>query len=488
MCGVIGMYKQAPVNTEIFDALTSLQHRGQDAAGISTLDESGRLHVVKGAGLVRDVVRTRHMYRLKGNVGIGHVRYPTAGTDSEESAQPFYVNSPFGITLGHNGNLVNTEKLIKELTDKDFRHLNTSSDSEILLNILANELQNQSQGQSEKPSAEHIFKAVEQVQMRCEGAYAVTAIISGLGLLAFRDPNGIRPLVYGKREDEGQTSYLVASETVALDLLGFEFVRNIEPGEVLFIDLEGNLQTHTSSVKKSHTPCLFEFVYMARPDSIMDGISVYKTRLRLGQKLGQLISEQWSDKDIDVVMPIPDTSRTAASVVARILDTKYREGFMKNRYIGRTFIMPGQETRKKSVRQKLNTIDLEFQGKNVLLVDDSIVRGTTSREIVQMAREAGAKNVYFASAAPMVCYPNVYGIDMPAADELIAHGRSVEEVRDLIGADDLIFQSIENLYESCVEGNPDITEFEDSVFTGNYVCGDIDEAYLNKLHENRSRR
>ncbi|MEO0336820.1 MAG: amidophosphoribosyltransferase, partial [Pseudomonadota bacterium] len=432
------------------------------------------------------VVRTRHMYRLKGNVGIGHVRYPTAGTDSEDSAQPFYVNSPFGITLGHNGNLVNTEELVTSLTNRDFRHLNTNSDSEILLNVLANELQNHSQGK--KPTPQAIFKAVESVQNRCEGAYAVTAIISGLGLLAFRDPHGIRPMVYGKRQDEGETSYLVASETVALDLLGFEFERNIAPGEVLFIDLEGNLHSHLIESKKDHTPCLFEFVYMARPDSIMDGISVYKTRLRLGHKLGKLISEQWQDKDIDVVMPIPDTSRTAASVVARILDTKYREGFMKNRYIGRTFIMPGQETRKKSVRQKLNTIDLEFSGKNVLLVDDSIVRGTTSREIVQMAREAGAKNVYFASAAPMVQFPNVYGIDMPAADELIAHGRSVEEVRELIGADALIFQSLENLYESCVEGNDKITKFEDSVFTGQYVCGNIDEAYLNKLHIDRSRR
>lgn len=486
MCAVIGLLKKGPVNTELFDGLTALQHRGQDAAGISTSDESGRIFTVKGAGLVRDVIRTRHMYRLKGDMGIGHVRYPTAGTDSEESAQPFYVNSPFGITLAHNGNLVNTEQLVSELSNRDFRHLNTSSDSEVLLNVLAHELQQQSLKM--KPTRQEIFKAVRKVQERCEGAYAVTALISGLGLLAFRDSHGIRPLVYGTRKENGETSHMVASETVALDLLGYEFVRDIAPGEAVFIDLEGNVHFDQSESKKGHTPCLFEFVYMARPDSIMDGISVYKTRLRLGRKLGEQIQKEWSDKEIDVVMPIPDTSRTAAAVVARSLDVKFREGFIKNRYIGRTFIMPGQETRKKSVKQKLNTIDLEFKDKNVLLVDDSIVRGTTSKEIITMAREAGAKKVYFASAAPMVRYPNVYGIDMPAADELIAHDRTVEEVNQMIGSDDLIFQNIENLYEACTEGNPAVTEFEDSVFTGNYVCGDIDSGYLNRLYSHRSKR
>ena len=485
MCGVIGIYKPSdPVNTELFDGLIYLQHRGQDAAGISTLDESGALHLFKGAGLVRDVVRTRHMYRLKGRVGIGHVRYPTAGTDSQESAQPFYVNSPFGITLAHNGNLVNTESLIGELQNRDFRHLNTQSDSEVLLNVLAHELQNQARG--EKP--ESLFKAVEQVQNRCEGAYAVVALISGVGLLAFRDPGGIRPLVYGKREEDTGTSYIVASESVALDQLGYEFLGDIAPGGVLFIDLKGGLHSHQGIRAKAHTPCLFEFVYMARSDSVMDGISVHKTRLELGRKLGEMISEQWGDLSIDVVIPVPETSRTAALGVAQQLGLKYQEGFVKNRYIGRTFIMPGQKGRKKSVRQKLNTIDLEFEGKNVLLVDDSIVRGTTSQEIIQMARDAGASQVYFASAAPMVRYPNVYGIDMPAADELVAHKGQLEEVRDLIRADALIFQSLENLYQACQQGNPQITAFEDSVFTGRYVCGQIDEAYLGRLYRDRSKR
>ena len=486
MCGVLAVLKSSPVNTELFDGLTCLQHRGQDAAGISTLEDNGRIHVVKGAGLVRDVVRTRHMHRLKGNMGIGHVRYPTAGTDSEESAQPFYVNSPFGITLAHNGNLINTDKLVKELSDRDFRHLNTSSDSEVLLNVLANELQKQSEGN--KPTVDEIFKAVRRVQERCKGAYAVTALISGIGILAFRDPNGIRPLVYGTRKEDGKTSVMVASETVALDQLGYAFERNVNPGEVIFIDLDGKMHSHQYETNLPHTPCLFEFVYMARPDSIMDGISVYKTRLRLGTKLAEQIKQEWADKKIDVVMPIPDTSRTAAFVVAKVLDVTFREGFVKNRYIGRTFIMPGQETRKKSVRQKLNTIDLEFKDKNVLLVDDSIVRGTTSKEIINMAREAGAKKVYFASAAPMVAFPNVYGIDMPAADELIAHNRSVEEINKLIGSDDLIFQNLKNLYDACIEGNPEVSKFEDSVFTGNYVCGDIDKEYLDKLHKDRSGR
>ena len=486
MCGVLAILKNGPVNTELFDGLTSLQHRGQDAAGISTLEDSGKIHLEKGAGLVRDVIRTRHMHRLKGNMGIGHVRYPTAGTDYEESAQPFYVNSPFGITLAHNGNLINTEQLVSELSNKDFRHLNTNSDSEILLNILAHELQKQSEGV--KPTTEEVFKAVRHVQERCKGAYAVTALIAGLGILAFRDLNGIRPLVYGTRDNNGTKSFMIASETVALDQLDYNFVRDVSPGEIIFIDLNGEMHSHQYDTKLPHTPCLFEFVYMARPDSIIDGISVYKTRLRLGDKLAQQILDKWRDKNIDVVMPIPDTSRTAASVVANILDVKFREGFVKNRYIGRTFIMPGQETRKKSVRKKLNTIDLEFKDKNILLVDDSIVRGTTSKEIINMARDAGAKKVYFASAAPMISYPNVYGIDMPAADELIAHNRSIEEVGQLIGSDALIFQKIGDLYKACKEGNSDVTQFEDSVFTGNYICGNVDKEYLEKLYLNRSGR
>ncbi len=504
MCGVLAIFKNQPVGTELFDGLTSLQHRGQDAAGISTLETTGRINTVKGAGLVRDVIRTRHMHRLKGHMGIGHVRYPTAGTDSKESAQPFYVNSPFGITLAHNGNLVNVDELITDLSDKDFRHLNTGSDSEVLLNILAHELQKESI--DSKPTVKEIFKAVEKVHERCEGAYAVTALISGLGVLAFRDPQGIRPLVYGTQKSQLKDNlsdhlnndsadqkfkkdHIIASETVALDQLNYTFEKNISPGGMIFIDLEGQVhEPNKSSELKTPNPCLFEFVYMARPDSIIDEISVHKTRLRLGDKLGHQIKKEWADKDIDVVMPIPDTSRTAASVVANILDVKFREGFIKNRYIGRTFIMPGQETRKKSVRQKLNTIDLEFDGKNVLLVDDSIVRGTTSKEIISMAREAGAKKVFFASASPMVAYPNVYGIDMPAADELIAHNRTVDEINTLIGSDSLIFQKLEKLYEACSEGNPKITNFEDSVFTGNYICGDIGKSYLEKLYSSRSKR
>lgn len=488
MCGILGLIAEQNVNAEIFDGLTALQHRGQDAAGISTLDENGRLHIEKGAGLVRDVFRSHHMQRLQGTVGIGHVRYPTAGTDSEESSQPFYVNSPYGITLAHNGNLVNTRDLVGELWKNNFRHLNTNSDSEVLLNVLAHELYDHSR--KNQLTADDIFKAIEKVQSRCVGAYAVSALISGHGLLGFRDPNGIRPMVYGTRKAaNGKLEHLIASETVALDHLGFDLVKHIAPGEAIYIDLKGNV--HFNKIEKkthSHSPCLFEFVYMARPDSIIDEVSVYKARLRMGKSLGQQILKEWADKEIDVVIPIPDTSRTAATEVAHALDLKYREGFIKNRYIGRTFIMPGQEIRKKSVRQKLNTIDLEFKDKNVLLVDDSIVRGTTSKEIVNMAREAGAKKVYFASAAPMVKYPNVYGIDMPAANELIAHNRTVEEVNSLIGSDDLIFLKLESLHEACLEGNPKIDKFEDSVFTGNYVCGNVDQNYLQELYDSRSNR
>lgn len=486
MCGIVGIYAKNSVNQDIFDALTALQHRGQDAAGVATYEENGKFHLVKGAGLVRDVIRTRHMYRLQGLMGIGHVRYPTAGTDSEEEAQPFYVNSPYGITLAHNGNLTNVDALKHDLLYKDLRHLNTRSDSEILLNVLAHELQSIKKLEIDQ---EDVFDAVGNLYARCEGAYAVAALIAGVGLLAFRDPRGIRPLVLGKRENEhGEVDYMVASESVALDISGFKRIDDLAPGEAIFIDDEGQLHKKICTQKQSFNPCLFEYVYLARPDSLIDKISVYKVRLKLGQYLAEKIEQAWPEHDINVVMPIPDTSRTAAAIVARKMELKFREGFVKNRYIGRTFIMPGQKLRRKSVRQKLNTIGLEFKGKNVLLVDDSIVRGTTSREIVQMARDAGAKKVYFASAAPPVQYPNVYGIDMPAASELIAHNRTVEEVCEAIGADGLIYQDLKALYLACQEGNPAIERFEDSVFTGSYITGDIDDAYLNRLEMSRKQR
>jgi len=477
MCGVVGIVANDSVNQDIFDALTALQHRGQDAAGIVTC-EASKIHLRKGTGLVRDVVRMRHMFQLKGNMGIGHVRYPTAGTHNEDEAQPFYVNSPYGVTLAHNGNLTNTKKLQHELLHKDLRHLNTGSDSEILLNVFAHELQQLGKVKIDKND---IFKAVGAVHRRCEGAYSVVAMIAGIGVVAFRGPYGIRPLIYGSRKTPAGVEYMAASESVALDILGYDIISDIGPGEAVFMSVDGTVDKQRCASNCVFTPCLFEYVYLARPDSVIDQISVYKVRLRLGERLAEKIKRECSIDDIDVVMPIPDTSRTAAAVLARVLGLKFREGFVKNRYIGRTFIMPGQHQRRKSVRQKLNTLPLEFKDKNILLVDDSIVRGTTSKEIIQMAREAGAKKVYFASAAPEVRYPNVYGIDMPAANELIAHNRTVEEICREIGADWLIYQDLQVLIDAAREGNTSVKRFEDSVFTGDYVTRTIDQSYLDDL-------
>ncbi len=482
MCGIVGIAGNEPVNTRIYDTLTVLQHRGQDAAGIATVND-GRIFLRKDNGLVKDVFRTRHMRELAGNLGIGHVRYPTAGTASSHEAQPLYVNSPYGIVLGHNGNLTNATELKNELFDLDRRHLNTRSDSEILLNVLAHEL---SQQDTEVLSVEHIFTAIEGVHRRCRGAYAAIAMIPGVGLIAFRDPFGIRPLSYGFRDTPQGREFMVTSESVAIEASGFSFVANVAPGEGLFFDIRTQeLHSQQCAVDSTLRPCIFEFVYLARPDSIMDGISVYKSRLRMGDSLAQKILRLRPDHDIDVVIPVPDTSRTAAIQVAYHLGAKFREGFIKNRYIGRTFIMPGQAVRKKSVRQKLNPISLEFKDKHVLLVDDSIVRGTTCSEIIRMARDAGARSVSFASAAPPVRYPNVYGIDMPAADELIAHGRSVEEIQEAIGADWLIYQDLEDLIASARDGNPDITEYEDSVLSGRYITGDVSASYLSDLEAHR---
>jgi len=482
MCGIVGIVGRSHVNQAIYDGLTILQHRGQDAAGIVTCD-GDRLFLRKDNGMVRDVFRSRHMRRLVGNMGIGHVRYPTAGSSSSAEAQPFYVNSPYGITLAHNGNLTNTEQLAEDIFKADLRHINTNSDSEVLLNVFAHELQTLGKL---TPQPDDIFEAVARVHRRVEGAYAVIAMITGYGILAFRDPHGIRPVCYGRRETPQGPEYMIASESVALSGLGFHLERDLAPGEAIYITAEGEVHTRQCADNPVLQPCIFEHVYLARPDSIIDGISVYKARLRMGEKLAEKILREWPNHDIDVVIPIPDTSRTAALQMANMLEVKYREGFIKNRYIGRTFIMPGQQLRKKSVRQKLNAIELEFQGKNVLLVDDSIVRGTTCNEIIQMAREAGANKVYFASAAPPVIYPNVYGIDMPAANELIAHGRSVEEISKLIGADKLIFQDLEDLVETCREGNPDIKRFDCSVFDGQYVAGKIDGEYLQRLENSRN--
>ncbi|WP_458526782.1 amidophosphoribosyltransferase [Onishia taeanensis] len=481
MCGIVGLMANQAVNQALYDALTVLQHRGQDAAGMMTWHE-GRFLLRKSNGLVRDVFHTRHMRRLQGNLGIGHVRYPTAGSSSEAESQPFYVNSPYGISLAHNGNLTNADQLKQELFSSDLRHINTSSDSEVLLNVFAHELGKQ--GLSMRP--EDIFDAVRRVHRRCNGGYAAVAIINGYGMVAFRDPHGIRPVVFGTRQEEGRQEVMIASESVALDVGGFELHRDLGPGEAIFVDLDGNIHTQACADKPRLAPCIFEHVYLARPDSLLDGAYVYGTRMQMGRKLGDRIRKEWPDYDIDVVIPIPDTSRTSALELAQHLEVTYREGFMKNRYIGRTFIMPGQTLRKKSVRQKLNAIDVEFKGKNVLLVDDSIVRGTTCNEIIQMAREAGANKVYFASAAPPVRYPNVYGIDMPSADELIAHGRTEAEVGELIGADRMFYQDLEDLKTACREVNPALEEFDCSVFDGRYVTGDIDETYLNNLEASRN--
>lgn len=482
MCGIIGIVARSPVNQMLYNGLTVLQHRGQDAAGIMTCDGS-RLFLRKANGLVRDVFHTRHMLRLNGNMGIGHVRYPTAGCESSAEAQPFYVNSPYGISLAHNGNLTNANALSEDLFREDLRHINTDSDSEILLNVLAHELLRQGKLQIDH---DNIFDAISGLHRRCKGAYAAVAMITGYGVVGFRDPFGIRPIVFGKRETPAGTDYMIASESVALDVLGFELIRDLAPGEAVFVSLDGEIHTRQCAEKSAYSPCIFEYVYLARPDSIIDDVSVYKARLRMGETLADKIMREWAGHDIDVVIPIPDTSRTAALPLAYQLGVKYREGFIKNRYIGRTFIMPGQQQRKKSVRQKLNAIDLEFRGKNVLLVDDSIVRGTTSQQIIQMARDAGARRVYFASAAPPVRFPNVYGIDMPTRDELIAYGRTEEEVAVEIGADRLIFQELDDLVDAVKKGNSTLARFDTSVFNGDYVTGDISGEYLDQLRNVRS--
>jgi len=482
MCGVIGIVGKGNVNQDLYDGLTVLQHRGQDAAGIVTCD-GGKLYLRKDNGLVRDVFDTKHMLNLHGNMGVGHVRYPTAGCSSSAEAQPFYVNSPYGITLAHNGNLTNANKLKQELYQEDLRHMNTDSDSEVLLNVFAHELQVMGKL---KIDHDDVFKAVAATHKRCRGAYAVVAMITGYGIVGFRDPNGIRPVVYGKRETDQGIEYMVASESVALDAQGFELIDDLKPGEAVFIDLDGRLELRQCAENPRYSSCIFEYVYLARPDSIIDDVQVYKARLRMGESLAQKIKREWTDQDIDVVIPIPDTSRTSALQLANELGALYREGFIKNRYIGRTFIMPGQTQRKKSVRQKLNAIDLEFRDKNVLLVDDSIVRGTTSQQIIQMARDAGAKKVYFASAAPAIRHANVYGIDMPAKDELIAYGRTDDEVAEVIGADKVIYQDLDDLMQAVRKRNPQLEEFDTSVFDGRYVTGDVDEAYFSNVEQLRS--
>lgn len=482
MCGIIGIVGKNPVNQMLYDGLLVLQHRGQDAAGIVTCD-GDTFYMHKNNGLVQDVFQTRHMRGLIGNAGIAHVRYPTAGSSSAAEAQPFYVNSPFGIVLGHNGNLTNSVQLKEEMFRQDLRHINTTSDSEVLLNVLAHEIE-QTAGSTSLDN-KTIFNAVSAVHRRCKGAYAVVAMIAGYGLLAFRDPHGIRPLVIGRAETEKGTEYVVASESVALDVLGFTLVRDVAPGEAVFIDMDGHFYSQQCAENAVLTPCIFEYVYLARPDSVIDGVSVYQTRLHMGESLAEKIHHEWRHHDIDVVIPIPDTSRPSALQLANALNLTYREGFIKNRYIGRTFIMPGQALRKKSVRQKLNPIGMEFKGKNVLLVDDSIVRGTTSERIVQMAREAGANKVFFASAAPPVRFPNVYGIDMPSRDELLATGRSDEEICQAIGADALVYQDLDALVRDVRLGNSSITRFDNSCFDGEYVTGDIDEAYLEAIEAAR---
>lgn len=486
MCGVVGLLARSNVNQELYDALTIIQHRGQDAAGIMTCDNN-RVMLRKSNGLVRDAIRENHMLNLTGNMGIGHVRYPTAGTQSVFESQPFYVNSPYGIGFVHNGNLVNTAELAQDLQEADLRHLNTNSDSEVLLNILAYELQRVGGAHLATPA---IFQAMKSVYNRVSGAFAAVAMICGYGILAFRDPHGIRPLVYGKRETDAGTDYMVASETIALDVLGYKLIGDVAPGEAIFIDLEGQIHRKICAKTASLSPCIFEFIYLARPDSVIDKIPVYKSRLNMGVRLANKILREHPDHDIDVVIPIPDTSRTSALSLAQTLGVDYSEGFVKNRYIGRTFIMPGQHMRRNSVRLKLNAMKEEFRGRNVLLVDDSIVRGTTSGEIIQMARDVGAKRVYFASAAPEVRYPNVYGIDMPSAAELIAHDRTVDEIAQKIGADWLVFQDLNDVSDAindAAKRNADcISQFETSIFTGHYITGDVTPEYLDQLAKQRS--
>ncbi|MES2585010.1 MAG: amidophosphoribosyltransferase [Pseudomonadota bacterium] len=479
MCGIVGVVSHAPVNQLIYDALLLLQHRGQDAAGIVTQQER-KFFMHKAKGMVRDVFRTRNMRSLPGNCGLGQVRYPTAGNAySEEEAQPFYVNAPFGIVLVHNGNLTNAHALKSELFITDHRHINTESDSEVLLNVLAHEIEKTTRGLPLQPL--DIFAAVRNVHRRVKGSYAVIALIAGHGVLAFRDPFGIRPLCIGK----GPDGTVVASESVALEGTGFQFERNVDPGEAVFIALDGTVHAQQCADNPQLNPCIFEFVYLARPDSVMDNISVYQARLNLGESLAKRVISTVPPNEIDVVIPIPESSRPSAAQLAQLLGLPYREGFVKNRYVGRTFIMPGQGVRKKSVRQKLNAIASEFKGRNVLLVDDSIVRGTTSKEIVQMARDAGARKVYLASAAPPVRFPNVYGIDMPTSSELVAHNRSVEEIRQIIGCDALIYQDVDGMKKAIGSLNAKVKGFDASCFDGVYVTGDITSDDINRLNENR---
>ncbi|WP_417665576.1 amidophosphoribosyltransferase [Pseudidiomarina sp.] len=482
MCGIVGIVGKDPVNQALYDGLTMLQHRGQDAAGIMTVD-NGTLRLRKANGLVRDVFQTRHMHRLQGRVGIGHVRYPTAGSSSSAEAQPFYVNSPFGIAMAHNGNLTNASELQEQLFAKARRHINTTSDSEILLNIFAHELYQQ---ESLHLTPDDVFATVSRVHRQIRGAYAVVAMIIGHGVVAFRDPWGIRPLVLGMRETPKGNEYIVASESVAVDGTGFKYVRDVEPGEAIYISENGELYSRQCADNPQHCPCIFEYVYFARPDSFIDKISVYASRVNMGRKLGEKVKRDYADLDIDVVIPIPETSCDIALEMANVLELPYRQGFVKNRYIGRTFIMPGQTQRRKSVRRKLNAISAEFRGKNVLLVDDSIVRGTTSEQIIEMAREAGAKKVYFASAAPEIRFPNVYGIDMPSANELIGHGREAAEINDLIKADGLIYQELDDLIAAVQQENKEIKRFETSVFNGEYITGDINQSYLDRLDAARN--
>ncbi len=479
MCGIVGVVSNAPVNQLIYDALLLLQHRGQDAAGIVTQQER-KFFMHKAKGMVRDVFRTRNMRSLPGNCGLGQVRYPTAGNAfSEEEAQPFYVNAPFGIVLVHNGNLTNAHALKAELFSTDHRHINTESDSEVLLNVLAHEIEATTRGMPLRPR--DVFEAVRKVHLRIKGSYAVIALIAGHGVLAFRDPFGIRPLCIGRSGD----TWMLASESVALEGTSHQFERNVEPGEAVFIDLKGNIHSQQCAANPVHNPCIFEFVYLARPDSVMDGISVYQARLNLGESLAKRVISTVPPNEIDVVIPIPESSRPSAAQLAQLLGLPYREGFVKNRYVGRTFIMPGQSVRKKSVRQKLNVIASEFKGRNVLLVDDSIVRGTTSKEIVQMARDAGARKVYMASAAPPVRYPNVYGIDMPNPQELVAHNRTVEEIREIIGCDALIYQDVDGMKKAIGSLNPNIKNFDASCFDGVYVTGDITLEDIVRLNASR---
>ena len=482
MCGIVGIVGNAPVNQRIYDALTVLQHRGQDAAGIMTMDQHA-VFARKDAGLVRDVFREQDMRQLVGNAGIGHVRYPTAGCDGADEAQPFYVNAPFGIAIAHNGNLTNADDLSRQMIEADRRHLNTGSDSEVLINVFASELQ---RSVAARPAPADIFRALEGVYRRCRGGFAVVAMIVGHGIVGFRDVNGIRPLVLGRRDTPRGPEWMLASESVALDMAGYSLVRDVGPGEAIYLDMHGRMHAAQCGERGRHTPCIFEYVYFARPDSIIDNISVHKARMRMGEKLADKILRLRPEHDIDVVIPIPDTSRTSALQLALALGVKYREGFVKNRYIGRTFIMPGQEMRQKSVRSKLNAIDLEFRGRTVLLVDDSIVRGTTSAQIIELAREAGARKVYFASAAPPVRFPNVYGIDMAVAAELVANGRSEADVAAFIGADWLIYQDLDDLVAACRHDNARISDFDASCFSGYYVTGDVTAQFLARIERERS--